>query len=75
MISLPSSLSPWARQLNVFPLDLGLALGPFVQRLASTIQPLHLDDIAGADDPDGFDGLLNRGSYDRLISSDWLLAD
>ena len=46
-----------------------------VQRLAGAIQPLHLDDIAGADDPDGFDGLLNRGSYDRLISSDWLLAD
>jgi hypothetical protein len=75
MISLPSSLSPWARQLNAFPLELGLALGPLVQRLAGAIQPLHLDDIAGADDPDGFDGLLNRGSYDRLISSDWLLAD
>jgi hypothetical protein len=75
MISLPSSLSPWARQLNAFPVELGLALGPLVQRLAGAIQPLHLDDIASADDPDGFDGLLNRGSYDRLISSDWLLAD
>jgi hypothetical protein len=75
MISLPSSLSPWARQLNAFPLELGLALGPLVRRLAGAIQPLHLADIAGAADPDGFDGLLNRGSYDRLISSDWLLAD
>lgn len=75
MISLPSSLSPWAQQLNAFPPELSLALGPLVQRLAGAIQPLHLEEIAGAEDPDGFDGLLNRGSYDRLISSDWLLAD
>jgi hypothetical protein len=36
---------------------------------------LHLEDVPGDDDPDGFDGLASRGSYERLIASDWLLAD
>jgi hypothetical protein len=75
MISLPSSLAPWSRQLNAFPPELSLAVGPLVQRIAAAIDPLHLEDVPGDDDPDGFDGLVNRGSYERLIASDWLLAD
>ena len=75
MISLPASLAPWSRQLNVFPAELSLAVGPLVQRIAAAIDPLHLEDVPGDDDPDGFDGLVNRGSYERLIASDWLLAD
>lgn len=75
MISLPSSLLPWSKQLSVFPSELSLAIGPLVQRIASAIDPLHLEDMPGEDDPDGFDGLVNRGSYERLIASDWLLAD
>ena len=75
MISLPSSLAPWSRQLELFPPELSLAVGPLVQRIAAAIDPLHLEDAPGDDDPDGFDGLVNRGSYERLIASDWLLAD
>jgi hypothetical protein len=75
MISLPSSLAPWSKQLSVFPNELSLAIGPLVQRIAAAIDPLHLEDVPGDDDPDGFDGLVNRGSYERLIASDWLLAD
>ena len=75
MISLPSSLAPWSGQLELFPPELSLAVGPLVQRIAAAIDPLHLEDAPGDDDPDGFDGLVNRGSYERLIASDWLLAD
>jgi hypothetical protein len=75
MISLPSSLSPWSRQLNGFPVDVALTIGPIVQRLASAIAPLHSEKASGVTDPDGFDGLVNRGSYERLIPSDWLLSD
>ena len=75
MISLPSSLAPWSGQLDLFPRELSLAVGPLVQRIAAAIDPLHLEDAPGDDDPDGFDGLVNRGSYERLIASDWLLAD
>ena len=75
MISLPASLAPWSKQLSVFPNELSMAIGPLVQRIAAAIDPLHLEDMPGDDDPDGFDGLVNRGSYERLIASDWLLAD
>lgn len=75
MISLPASLAPWSKQLSVFPNELSLAIGPLVQRIAAAIDPLRLEDVPGDDDPDGFDGLVNRGSYERLIASDWLLAD
>jgi hypothetical protein len=75
MISLPASLTPWSKQLSVFPHELSMAIGPLVQRIAAAIDPLHLEDVSGDDDPDGFDGLVNRGSYERLIASDWLLAD
>ena len=75
MISLPASLGTWSKQLSVFPIDLSMAIGPLVQRIAAAIDPLHLEDVPGEDDPDGFDGLVNRGSYERLIASDWLLAD
>jgi hypothetical protein len=75
MTALPAALSPWSKQLSIFPPELSLAIGPLVQRIAAAIDPLHVEDLPGADDPDGFDGLTNRGSYDRLIVSDWLLAD
>lgn len=75
MISLPASLAPWSKQLSVFPNELSMAIGRIVQRVAAAIDPLHLEDVPGDDDPDGFDGLVNRGSYERLIASDWLLAD
>ena len=75
MISLPASLAPWSKQLSVFSDELSIAIGPLVQRIAAAIEPLHLEDVPGDDDPDGFDGLANRGSYERLIASDWLLAD
>jgi hypothetical protein len=75
MISLPASLAPWSKQLSVFPNELSMAIGPLVQRIAAAIDPLHLEAVPGDDDPDGFDGLVNRGSYERLIASDWLLAD
>lgn len=75
MISLPASLAPWSKQLSVFPSELSKAIGPMVQRIASAIDPLHLEDVPGDDDPDGFDGLVNRGSYERLIASEWLLAN
>ncbi len=75
MISLPASLAPWAKQLSLFPHELSMSIGPLIQRIAAAIDPLHLEDVPGDDDPDGFDGLVNRGSYERLIASDWLLAD
>jgi hypothetical protein len=71
----PRSLAPWAEYLNIFPRELSLALGCLVQRIASAIGSMHSRSINKAGDIDGFDGLSRRGSYEKLVASEWLLAD
>ena len=72
---LPAPLAPWAAQLAVFPSDIAIALGPAIRRLSAAIGgwPAHPEGDLG--DPDGFDGLSRRGSYERLLASEWLFAD
>lgn len=75
MIQLPPPLAPWASLLEIFPTDLARSLGPLVQRLDVAIGPLRSAFQWGQGEPDGYDGLARRGLYERLIVSDWLLAD
>src|SRR5262249_34562249 len=74
-MNLPRSLAPWSRYLGIFPRETSLAIGPLVQRIALAIGPMKSLSISGAGDPDGFDDLARRGSYERLLASEWLLAD
>jgi hypothetical protein len=74
-VELPRALTPWAAYLQLFPRELVLALGPMVRRLDSVIGPLRAQGRRGDGDPDGFDGLARRGSYERLLLSEWLLAE
>ena len=74
MIALPPALAPWSRELSMLDRELALDLGAIVRRLASligTANPMR----RGLGDVDGFDGLAQRGPYDRLLHSEWLLAD
>jgi hypothetical protein len=71
----PRSLAPWAEYLNIFPRELSLALGAMVQRIASAIGSMRSRSLLGAGDIDGFDGISRRGSYEKLVASEWLLAD
>jgi hypothetical protein len=74
-MNLPPSLAPWASYLNIFPEEVSLALGPMIQRVSMLIgapQP-RLNEKEG--EPDGFDGLNRRGTYERLLLSEWMLAD
>ena len=74
-MNLPPSLAPWAAYLNIFPEEVSLALGPMIQRVSMLIglpQP-RLNEKEG--EPDGFDGLNRRGTYERLLLSEWMLAD
>lgn len=75
MSELPVALSPWAAQLAAFPHDLALALGPWLQRLSLAVGPFPAR--LGGDDGelDGLSGLARRGSYERLLLSEWLLAE
>src|SRR5205814_2319608 len=45
------------------------------QRLALAIGPLRDSRSARAGEIDGLDGLARRGSYERLLLSEWLLLD
>jgi hypothetical protein len=74
-MKLPASLAPWAKHLQIFPEEISLTLGNFVQRIALFIRPLD----SGAEDadgePNGYDGVARRGIYERLLLSELALAD
>lgn len=74
-LELPRVLQPWAELLHLFPHDNALALGTLLRRLAIAIGPMQLDPLLGQDEPDGYSGLHNRGDYQRLLLSEWLLAE
>lgn len=73
--TLPAALAPWAAWLGLFPEAHARTLGPLVQRLAAAIGPLALPTVAAEGEPDGFGGLDRRGGYERLLISEWLLAE
>src|ERR1044072_224038 len=75
MTQLPPPLAPWASLLDLFPHELAVALGPWVQRLDRAIGPMRVPHGAGQGEPDGYDGLTRRGLYERLLVSEWLLAE
>ncbi|RPH55079.1 hypothetical protein EHM82_05960, partial [bacterium] len=74
-MDLPRPLASWGPYLSLFPRDLALSLGPVLQRLSLAVGPLRVRRPSGEGDPDGFDGLDRRGPYDRLLPSEWLLAE
>ncbi|MCU1276808.1 MAG: hypothetical protein JWM53_354 [bacterium] len=74
MIELPAALASWKPALAAFAPDLAVALAPFVDRIALAIGSLSTTSKAGVGEPDGYGGLTRRGSYERLVGSEWLLA-
>ncbi len=71
---LDARLAAFRRELELFPKEMAAELGPMVQRLAATLGKLSASYLAGVD-PDGFDGVTQRGEYHRLLTSEWLLAE
>lgn len=74
MSTLPEALRPWAAHLSLFPEDLALSLGHHVARLAAALGPLRARNEMEGGEPQGYDGLTRRGSPERLLMSEWLLA-
>jgi hypothetical protein len=72
--ALPRPLAPWAGPLAVLAPDLALALGEWARRVAPALGPMS-GRRGGAGEPDGFAGLARRGPYERLLLTEWLLAD
>lgn len=75
MSALPAPLKPWAAQLSLLQRDLALALAPWIQRLSASIGPLSDAQVRPTGAPDGYDGVARKGSYERLLTSEWLYAD
>jgi hypothetical protein len=75
VIDLPVGLAAWAPQLAVLPSDLALTLAPWIGRLALAVGPLASTHSRHGGDPDGYGGLARRGSYERLVTAEWGIAD
>ena len=74
MSGLPASLAPWAESLQALTPELAIALGPMVRRLDELVtarEPSTAEDGMFA----GYGGLSRRGRPERMLASQWLLAD
>lgn len=75
MIDLPRDLAPWRAYLDLFPRDLAAGIGRFLPQLSLAVGPMRAARPQGGGEPDGFAGIARRGSYERLLLTEWLLAD
>jgi hypothetical protein len=73
--ALPDALGRWRARLGVFDPAVAAALLPMLDRLARALGPVASDAEASSGDPAGYDGVAPRGAYERLLPSEWLLAD
>jgi hypothetical protein len=71
----PAALAHWAQYLDIVPEEVSVALAPIVQRVSLAVGPLSPRFRGAEGEPDGFNGLDRRGSYERLLLSEWALAD
>nr|WP_301340436.1 hypothetical protein [Corallococcus exercitus] len=60
--------------MALFPEDLARHLGPHVARLSAALGTLRPRGEAEGGEPQGYDGLSRRGSFERLLVSEWLWA-
>ena len=72
---LPAALQPWHPWLQWFAPELATQLGTLVQRLHPLLGRFQGRLQGGEPEPDGLGDLHSRGPYERLLASEWLLAD
>ena len=74
-VDLPLPLQPWRPWLGWFEPALADALGTLVRQLSELVGPAPAASGRGALEPDGLGDLRLRGPYERLLASEWLLAE
>lgn len=74
-VDLPQPLQRWRPWLGWFEPQLADALGDLVRRLAELVGPASAAGGRAAPEPDGLGDLRRRGTYERLLASEWLLAE
>ena len=72
---LPEALRPWHPWLEWFGAELAAELGVLIQRMQPLLGRFQGEVRGGQPEPDGLDDLRRRGRYERLLSTEWLLAD
>ena len=71
---LPPALRPWAESLAFLTVEAALHIGPLIRRLDALVRR-HDATHSAQGEPDGYGGLTNRGHPERLLLSEWLLAE
>ncbi|WP_064118381.1 hypothetical protein [Pseudomonas fluorescens] len=74
-MQLPESLQPWREWLEWFAPEQLPLFADLLGRLNPVLGPLRGVQQGGVPEPDGLGDLQRRGPYDRLLTSEWLLAD
>src|SRR5262249_24060464 len=75
MTGLPRELLPWSGLLALFPEDLAGGLGRAVPRRGRGGGGRRPALPIRRGGPEGFSGIVRGGSYERLLLTEWLLAD
>lgn len=74
-MQLPEALQPWRQWLEWFAPEQLPLFSDLLGRLNLVLGPLRGQHQGGVPEPDGLGDLQRRGPYERLLSSEWLLAD
>jgi hypothetical protein len=75
VVELPEALRPWSWQLSALTREVALGFGPWLARLEALLGPIKAARRAPNGPPYGYDGISRRGPYDRLLLSEWALAE
>ncbi len=73
-MELPESLHRWRDWLAWFAEDLQPEVGMLIKRLHPLLGTFLGTRLAGVQEPSGLGNLSRRGAYERLLASEWLLA-
>ncbi len=74
-MKLPGTLARWHPLLDVFQAELQPELARMASALELAIGRPRVNSSKAADEPSGFDGLSRRGTYERLLLTEWLMAE
>lgn len=74
MAELPRTIAGWEEPLAILREELSEALGDWMPSLAGLVGPMRRRDRSGRVTVDGVSGLSRRGSYERLLVSEWAIA-
>ena len=74
-MDLPTELAPWGPELTRLDARVTASLGLWLPRLSSALGPLRASWHGASGELDGLGGISRRGTFDRLLLTDWMLAE